>query len=278
VAAVRVVPARISAADRERLARAAARCSPSACIRRSRSSSSSPRRNTPAARKELAASKLPGGPRYYDILARQSTTTSMTADEIHQVGLAEVKRIRAEMEKVIASTGFKGSWDDFLKFTREDKRSSSTSPSSARCSTATSASAPTRSCPSSSPSCRACRMESARWTVTEGDNADHYSAGALDGSRAGYFDANVNNIHKRPTHEMEVDPAARRRSRASPADRARAGNPGPALFRRLGGYTAYSEGWALYAESLGLRNGHVQGSRTSTSARSRPRCCAPAAS
>ena len=50
------------------------------------------------------------------------TTTALTPDEIHAIGLAEVKRIRVEMEKVIASTGFKGTWDDFLKFTREDKR------------------------------------------------------------------------------------------------------------------------------------------------------------
>jgi len=87
--------------------------------------------------------------------------------------------------------------------------------------------------------------------ASEGDNADHYSAGAIDGSRAGFFDANVNNVSKRPSLEMEstllheaVPGHHLQTARAQEIQ-------GLPLFRRTGDYTAYSEGWALYAESLG---------------------------
>jgi len=86
---------------------------------------------------------------------------------------------------------------------------------------------------------------------SEGDNFDHYSNGAIDGSRAGYFDANVNNLSKRPSHEMESTLL----HEAVPGHHlqiARAQEvKGLPMFRRVSGYTAYTEGWALYAESLG---------------------------
>src|SRR5258706_15123842 len=77
---------------------------------------------------------------------------------------------------------------------------------------------------------------------SEGDNADHYSGGAIDGTRAGFFDANVNNLEKRPTHEMEstllheaVPGHHLQISRAQEIQ-------GLPLFRRAGGYVAYTEG------------------------------------
>ena len=89
----------------------------------------------------------------------------------------------------------------------------------------------------------------------EGDNSDHYSPGAIDGSRAGFFDANVNNLEKRPTHEMvatllhEAVPGHHlQNSRALELE-------GLPLFRRSAWYVGYGEGWALYAESLGYEMG-----------------------
>jgi len=85
----------------------------------------------------------------------------------------------------------------------------------------------------------------------EGDNAEHYSSGALDGSRAGYFEANTNNLSRRPKYDMETVLL----HEAVPGhhlQNARAQElKGLPSFRRATHYVAYGEGWALYAESLG---------------------------
>jgi uncharacterized protein (DUF885 family) len=74
----------------------------------------------PRARTYLAARDLPDGERYYASLVRRFTTTDLTPDQVHQLGLDEVKRIRGEMDKVIARTGFKGSFAEFVHFLRTD--------------------------------------------------------------------------------------------------------------------------------------------------------------
>jgi len=89
----------------------------------------------------------------------------------------------------------------------------------------------------------------------EGDNAEHYVRGAADGSRAGYFEANVNSLSRRPKWSMETVllheavpghhlQIARAQEMKDLPD-----------FRRSGFFVAYSEGWALYAESLGYEMG-----------------------
>src|SRR3989442_9812111 len=65
-------------------------------------------------------SALPDGAAWYGYRVRQFTTTSLTPEHIHELGLREVKRIRAQMDSVIASTGFKGSFADFARFLRTD--------------------------------------------------------------------------------------------------------------------------------------------------------------
>ncbi len=75
----------------------------------------------PAARKTIGATALPDGPAYYADLVRYFTTLpDATPKGIHETGLAEVRRIRAEMESIIKEVGFKGSFADFLKFLRTD--------------------------------------------------------------------------------------------------------------------------------------------------------------
>ena len=74
----------------------------------------------PQCRTVEGITKLPGGEAYYDYLLRYFTTTDMTAQEIHQLGLTEVDRIRAEMEAIIMESGFKGSFSEFLLFLRTD--------------------------------------------------------------------------------------------------------------------------------------------------------------
>jgi uncharacterized protein (DUF885 family) len=75
----------------------------------------------PGARRTLAASDLPDGRAYYADLVRYFTTLpDATPDDVHQTGLAEVARIRAEMEAIVREVGFKGSFDEFLAFLRTD--------------------------------------------------------------------------------------------------------------------------------------------------------------
>ncbi|MDH4385491.1 MAG: DUF885 family protein [Caulobacter sp.] len=76
----------------------------------------------PAARKGLGIGSLPGGKPYYAWLARRYTTTPMTPEEIHALGLSEVARIRAEMNTVMAQTGFTGTFPEFLAMLRSDPR------------------------------------------------------------------------------------------------------------------------------------------------------------
>lgn len=72
------------------------------------------------ARKNIAASALPNGERYYQNRVEHYTTLPMTAEQVHQQGLQEVKRIRAEMEAVIKEVGFTGSFAEFVQFLRTD--------------------------------------------------------------------------------------------------------------------------------------------------------------
>lgn len=76
----------------------------------------------PHARESIAVGALPDGKAMYAYLLRIYTTTDLTPEQIHALGLAEVKRIRAEMDKVMASTGFKGTFDEFSTYLRTDPR------------------------------------------------------------------------------------------------------------------------------------------------------------
>jgi len=76
----------------------------------------------PACRESIAASALPDGAAAYAYHIRWETTVNLTPQRIHEIGLAEVKRIRGEMDKVIQSAGFKGSFHEFTEFLRTDPR------------------------------------------------------------------------------------------------------------------------------------------------------------
>jgi len=76
----------------------------------------------PNARKDIAASALPNGKAYYQNRVEHYTTLSMTAEEIHQIGLQEVARIREEMQAIISKVGHKGDFASFIDFLRTDKQ------------------------------------------------------------------------------------------------------------------------------------------------------------
>ena len=76
----------------------------------------------PACLDKIGASQLPNGKAFYEHRVRYYTTLNLTPQQVHDTGLSEVKRIRTEMDLVIAKTGFKGSFADFVTFLRTDKR------------------------------------------------------------------------------------------------------------------------------------------------------------
>ena len=183
------------------------------------------------------------------------TTTTMKAGEIHQLGLAEVARIRAEMDKVIASTGHKGSFADFVRYVNTDPRFFFETAAQRLAAYRDIAKRADAELPKLFAELPRTPYGIRPMEAYEGDNADNYSRPAIDGSRAGFFNANVNNLKDRPSYEMEavllhetvpghhLQIARQQELKELP------------LFRRSGGYVAYSEGWGLYAESLGYEMG-----------------------
>jgi len=99
----------------------------------------------PGARKATAATALPDGQAWYAWRVKTETSTDLTPREIHDIGLAEVKRIRSEMERVKGETGFKGSLPEFLSFCAPIQSSSSRTKRTCCAPTATSRNGLTRS-------------------------------------------------------------------------------------------------------------------------------------
>jgi len=209
----------------------------------------------PAARNELGASSLPAGPAYYALQVREKTTTTLTPAQIHEIGLGEVARIRKAMDEVIATTDFKGTFPEFLKFINSDPRFTFKTGEARLAAYRDIAKRADAELPKFFAELPRLPYGIRAMEAFEGDNSDHYSPGALDGSRAGFFEANVNNLEKRPSHEME----STLMHEAVPGHhlqiaRAQELKDLP-LFRRSAWYVAYGEGWALYAESLGYEMG-----------------------
>lgn len=209
----------------------------------------------PRARSTLSASRLPAGPAYYAYLARAATTTTLAPDEIHDIGLKEVARIRAAMDQVIASTGHRGSFADFVKFINTDPRFFFKTPAARLAAYRDIAKRADAALPPLFAELPRTPYGIRAMEAYEGDNADHYSMPALDASRAGFFEANVNNLAARPSHEME----ATLLHETVPGHHLQVARAlelkGLPEFRRAGFYVAYGEGWALYAESLGYEMG-----------------------
>jgi uncharacterized protein (DUF885 family) len=207
----------------------------------------------PACRNTIAASSLPGGPAYYAFAVKENTTTAMTPQEIHALGLQEVARIQGEMKAVMRQTGFKGGFTDFVKLLNTDPRFYYTRPEDllagfrdilARANTQTPAlfAMPPRS---------VAQVKPMPEIGAENQTAAYYEGGTPDGSRPGYFVANLSKLDARPKWGMETltlhEAVPGHHLQIARAQELR----GLPNFRRFGWYVAFGEGWALYAESLG---------------------------
>jgi len=207
----------------------------------------------PACRESIAATALPNGAAAYAFHVRWQTTTNLTPQQIHEIGLSEVKRIRAEMDKVIASTGFKGSFHDFTEFLRTDPRFFHDKPEDL-------VNGYRIVAKKIDPELahlfgKLPRLPYGVCVIPEfkapSQTTAYYQQGAPSAGRPGCYFVNTYNLHARPKWEMEAltlhESVPGHHLQISLAQEME-GQPD---FRKHVGYSAFVEGWALYGESLG---------------------------
>jgi uncharacterized protein (DUF885 family) len=214
----------------------------------------------PAARGSIAASALPSGREFYRYRVKHFTTLDVTPEEIHQLGLSEVKRIRAEMASVIQESGFEGSFDAFLDFLRTDSQFYATSGDQLQKEIAYVLKRMDGQLPRLFKTLP--RMPYGIRLVPEyiapRTTAAYYSRPAGDGTRAGFYYINVFNLKGRPLYQIEalsLHEAVPGHHLQIAIQQELTGLP---KFRQYAGFTAFVEGWALYAERLGLEVGFYE--------------------
>jgi uncharacterized protein (DUF885 family) len=207
----------------------------------------------PKCRASVGLDALPDGKAWYEYRVREITTTNYTPAQIHEIGLREVERVQGEMRKLMAQVGFKGDLPAFFEFLKTDPQFFYTNRddliagyAGIKARVAPALPKLFETLPRADYEVRA--VEPFREKSAAGGQ---YQAASEDGSRPGIFYANAYDLTARPRWAMEslslheANPghhfqiSIQREQRSLPK------------FRRFGGYTAYSEGWGLYAESLG---------------------------
>ena len=214
----------------------------------------------PNCRETIGRSALPDGKAWYAYMVRRITTTDLTPQQIHEIGLSEVKRIRGEMEKIKKQTGFEGDLQEFFEFLRTDKQFFYDTPAQLLagyrdiCKRAD----PElirlfRKLPRQPYGIKPVPSYSEQSVTTA-----YYQPGSINAGRPGYFFANTYALETRPKWEMEAlslhEAVPGHHFQIAIADELE----GLPEFRKNDRYTAYVEGWGLYAESLGEEMGFYQ--------------------
>ena len=210
----------------------------------------------PAARGvPLSASRLPAGNAYYDTLANTYTTTSEKPEQIHAIGLGEVARISAEIRRTLDSAGFSGKLNEFVTAKRADPAQRFGSAEAMLAGYRDIAKRADAELPRLFAELPRLPYGIRAMEPFEGDNMEYFVPGSADGNRPGFFMANVNRLDRRGRFEMEAI-LLHETVPGHHLQLARAmENVALPEFRRHLWITAYGEGWALYAESLGEQMG-----------------------
>lgn len=213
----------------------------------------------PNARENIAASSLPNGAEFYENRVRYYTTLNMTSTQVHELGLKEVQRIRQEMEQIIKSVGFKGSFADFLHFLRTDPQFYTTSADQLLKEAAFIAKKADAMLPKYFG-----KLPRQPYGIAPvpAEIAPKYTTGRYSGSNSddepGYYWVNTYALDKRPLYELE----ALTLHEAVPGHHLQISLNSELTslpdFRRYGYISAFGEGWGLYCEYLGLEAGFYQ--------------------
>lgn len=211
----------------------------------------------PGARETIGMSALPDGAAWYAYNVRVLTTTSRSPQQIHELGLLEVKRIRSEMDSVMRSTGFAGDLSAFAVKLRSDSGFFFTDSASLVRAYRDIAKRIDGELPRLFG--RLPRLPYGVTTIPSyaapSQTTAYYESGSPDAHRAGHYFVNTYKLDSRPKWEMEVLTA----HEAVPGHHLQlalsAELENVPEFRRYGGYTAFIEGWGLYSEGLGEQLG-----------------------
>jgi len=211
----------------------------------------------PGCRESIGWSSLPDGQAWYAYLCKHYTTTDMTPDQIFDLGMSEVKRIRSEMDKVIQQAGFKGDFAAFCNFLRTDPQFFFNTPDELL-------TAYRDICKRADPQLiklfgRLPRLpygvEPVPAYAEKSQTTAYYQGGSIEAGRPGTFFANTYDLKSRPKWEMEplsLHEAVPGHHLQTSIAQELENLP---EFRKHGWYTAYGEGWGLYSEYLGEEMG-----------------------
>jgi uncharacterized protein (DUF885 family) len=211
----------------------------------------------PKTRETVGINALPDGEAWYAYLVWRTTTAKMDPQRIHDIGLAEVARIHGEIEKVMQEVGFKGDMKAFFKYVSEDPKFFATSREqlletyrALKPKLAEAAPKLFATIPKADFEVR--KVEEFREKSAAGG---YYMGASPDGSRPGVFYVNTYDLKARPLWGAEtlyLHEAVPGHHFQGALTLELTSLP---KFRQFGGYTAYAEGWGLYAETLGRELG-----------------------
>ncbi|WP_100914339.1 DUF885 domain-containing protein [Pseudoalteromonas spongiae] len=213
----------------------------------------------PNARAEIGISTTPNGSEFYQNRVKHYTTTDMTAEQVHQLGLAEVKRIRDEMQQIIDSTGFKGSFAEFVQFLRTDPQFYAKSAEQLL----KEASFIAKKADAQLPKFFKLLPRTPYGVAPVPDSiAPKYTTGRYVGANKdtapGYYWVNTYGLDKRPLYVLEaltLHEAVPGHHLQISLNKELENVPG---YRRSHYISAFGEGWGLYSEYLGKEMGFYQ--------------------